>query len=288
MLAQIIPPVLMILSIAIIVFLIGRKVPDSIKKINKSTSDSEDPNKKIDSREFKEKMANFLEKTLRRIKIFILKTDARLMQLIKNLQKRKDERNEAQAKKLPFKEDFEEKKPTIVSPQEKIDKLVESLPKTKTIEERKKEEEQENLEKEAEKLLEEEKRKKPILKRMTEIREKLMKNNEKPKKKKKKKKKKQQDKKKKTKETKKEKEKRRRVINLAETRRVMIEREEEALIKRIAANPKDDQSYVGLGRLYLKIENFSDAKASFEQALKINRGNIHAKKFLKEIAQKGY
>jgi len=52
---------------------------------------------------------------------------------------------------------------------------------------------------------------------------------------------------------------------------------EEALIERIAINPKDVEAYERLGEYYLEIKNYEDAKECFRQVLKLNPANRNVK-----------
>ncbi|MBD3244516.1 MAG: hypothetical protein GF335_00805 [Candidatus Moranbacteria bacterium] len=280
MFEQIIPPALMIISAAAIIYIFGRRIPDSYKNFKKETKDDENL-QKADSKSFKEKLVDILEKILRKLKIIILKSDARLMQLIRSIQDRK--KNSTNTKSVKFTKDQQE---SILSIEEKNGQDDKEKGEKSFLQKAKdrfsKQKEPVNFEISKEEFSpkqsdgEEELQKKdktPILERMNELREKLNIKKEEEKKPQTKSKKK-IVKKQKTAE---------RTIDLEEARQVMFEREEESLIKRISSNPKDDNSYVELGKLYLKADNLDDAIASFNQALKINKGNISAKKFLKEI-----
>lgn len=59
--------------------------------------------------------------------------------------------------------------------------------------------------------------------------------------------------------------------------------EEKKYIKTIIKNPSDVNTYRALGLLYLKQKNYKDAKASFQQILKIDSKNKEAKEKLEEI-----
>jgi tetratricopeptide (TPR) repeat protein len=52
---------------------------------------------------------------------------------------------------------------------------------------------------------------------------------------------------------------------------------EEALIKRIALNPKDIEAYERLGDYYLESENYNDSHECFSQVLKLNPGHHKAR-----------
>lgn len=71
-----------------------------------------------------------------------------------------------------------------------------------------------------------------------------------------------------------------------EQEREFVELEKE-FIYRIAKNPNDIESYLALGSLYLSVGNYDDAEQSFRHALKINPGSRKAKKGLREIEQRG-
>jgi len=52
---------------------------------------------------------------------------------------------------------------------------------------------------------------------------------------------------------------------------------EEALIERIAVNPKDMEAYERLGEYYMETKNYIDAKECFKQVLKLNPSNRNIK-----------
>ena len=58
---------------------------------------------------------------------------------------------------------------------------------------------------------------------------------------------------------------------------------EEALIHRIAENPKDNEAYRELGDYYMSIGNIKDAKDSFKMVLKLRPRDLKAKSSLREI-----
>jgi len=58
---------------------------------------------------------------------------------------------------------------------------------------------------------------------------------------------------------------------------------EEALIHRIAENPKDVEAYRELGDYYLSTGNIKDAKDSFKMVLKLRPRDLKAKSSLREI-----
>lgn len=61
---------------------------------------------------------------------------------------------------------------------------------------------------------------------------------------------------------------------------------EEALIHRIAENPKDMEAYRELGDYYMSIGNIKDAKDSFKMVLKLRPRDLKAKSSLREIEMK--
>jgi hypothetical protein len=61
---------------------------------------------------------------------------------------------------------------------------------------------------------------------------------------------------------------------------------EEALIHRIAENPKDVEAYRELGDYYLSTGNIKDAKDSFKMVLKLRPRDLKAKSSLREIEMK--
>jgi len=61
---------------------------------------------------------------------------------------------------------------------------------------------------------------------------------------------------------------------------------EDALIHRIAENPKDVEAYRELGDYYLSIGNIKDAKDSFKIVLKLRPRDLKAKSSLREIEMK--
>lgn len=63
----------------------------------------------------------------------------------------------------------------------------------------------------------------------------------------------------------------------------MKDRLEELLIERIAANPKDLEAYERLGQYYMEIRGYADAKECFKQVIKLNPGNRNAKYRLKRL-----
>ncbi|MDD5489489.1 MAG: hypothetical protein PHP25_02320 [Candidatus Moranbacteria bacterium] len=58
---------------------------------------------------------------------------------------------------------------------------------------------------------------------------------------------------------------------------------EDALIHRIAENPKDNEAYRELGDYYMSIGNIKDAKDSFKMVLKLRPRDLKAKSSLREI-----
>lgn len=59
--------------------------------------------------------------------------------------------------------------------------------------------------------------------------------------------------------------------------RAFLKNEEERLIIEIAKNPKNSALYEQLGDLYAEMENFEDAKESYEACLELNPANISIK-----------
>jgi|SRR3989344_3526442 len=79
------------------------------------------------------------------------------------------------------------------------------------------------------------------------------------------------------------------VIKVQTTPQITVEdmkREEQRLIIEIAKNPKDSRLYEVLGDLYLKMNNLSDAKESFEAAIELNPTSESIKKKLSFILEK--
>ena len=312
---QIISAVLMILSVGIILFLIGRKVPNSMKNLGSKNENNENFNSQSGGKgsDYKSKLKKFLEKLLRKIKILILKTDAKIMQIIKKLQNKDVSSSENVLTKLDeYPEEQEKAKDDELK--KETDENTSKGKKTSLFKKinfskfRKKPDISEKIEEEENRYNSQETEaedpeanKEPILKRMSEIRKKLTKIPKAPPPKEEKEDQgfeeyeKEVDKEatiKTSQKAKKSKPKKeisfpKRKMDLAETRRVMFERQEETIIKKISANPKDDKAYVELGKLYLKVENLEDAKASFNQAIKLNRGNYEAKKLLRDVSSMG-
>ena len=65
-----------------------------------------------------------------------------------------------------------------------------------------------------------------------------------------------------------------------------MKREEQRLIIEIAKNPKDSRLYEVLGELYVKMNNFSDAKESFEAAIELSPHNEELQKKLSFVLEK--
>ena len=65
-----------------------------------------------------------------------------------------------------------------------------------------------------------------------------------------------------------------------------MKREEQGLIIEIAKNPKDSKLYETLGDLYVKMNNLSDAKESFEAAVELNPSSEILQKKLSQVAEK--
>jgi len=62
-----------------------------------------------------------------------------------------------------------------------------------------------------------------------------------------------------------------------------VSEEEKKYIDMIAENPKDGQAYRGLGFIYLNQKNYSDARACFRRALKLNSQDEEVRIKLNEI-----
>lgn len=65
-----------------------------------------------------------------------------------------------------------------------------------------------------------------------------------------------------------------------------IKKEEQRLIIEIAKNPKDSRLYEALGNLYIKMNNFFDAKESFEAAIELSPHNEELQKKLSQVIEK--
>ena len=65
-----------------------------------------------------------------------------------------------------------------------------------------------------------------------------------------------------------------------------MKKEEQRLIIEIAKNPKDFKLYEILGDVYLKTNNFSDAKESYEAAIELNPHNEELQKKLSQLIEK--
>lgn len=65
-----------------------------------------------------------------------------------------------------------------------------------------------------------------------------------------------------------------------------MKREEQRLIIEIAKNPKDSKLYEVLGDLYTKMNNFSDAKESYEAAIELSPNNGELQKKLSLVLDK--
>ena len=65
-----------------------------------------------------------------------------------------------------------------------------------------------------------------------------------------------------------------------------LKKEEQGLIIEIAKSPKDSRLYETLGDLYVKMNNLSDAKESFEAATELNPNNEELQKKLSQIVKK--
>lgn len=65
-----------------------------------------------------------------------------------------------------------------------------------------------------------------------------------------------------------------------------MKKEEQGLIIEIAKNPKNSSLYEALGDLYLKMNNLSDAKESFEAAVELNPNSEALKQKLSSVLRK--
>ena len=65
-----------------------------------------------------------------------------------------------------------------------------------------------------------------------------------------------------------------------------MKREEQGMIIEIAKNPKDPRLYEVLGDLYVKMNNFSDAKESFEAAIELSPHNEELQKKYSQVVEK--
>ncbi|MDP3792561.1 MAG: hypothetical protein Q8Q89_02410 [bacterium] len=65
-----------------------------------------------------------------------------------------------------------------------------------------------------------------------------------------------------------------------------LKNEEERLIIEIAQNPKDSNLYEKLGDLYIEMENWLDAKESYEAAIELNSTDEELKKKLSSALEK--
>ena len=74
--------------------------------------------------------------------------------------------------------------------------------------------------------------------------------------------------------------------NLGEDTSNWMKKEEQKLIIEIAKNPKDSKLYEVLGDLYVMMNNFSDAKESFEAAIELNPHNEELQKKLSQVLEK--
>lgn len=65
-----------------------------------------------------------------------------------------------------------------------------------------------------------------------------------------------------------------------------LKNEESRLIMEIAKNPKDSQLYEALGDLYMEMENWTDAKESYEASIELNPQNELLKQKLSSALEK--
>lgn len=237
---EFIPQVLMVVSAGGFLFLLGKKIPQSAKEFKQESTSILGASEKTASGNLgvAESISKSIEKLLRRIKVLVLKSDAKLMELIKTLQKKRgvsDQKGEVPVIQVG-------EKPAAISQKPSGNKTA-FISRVNTIKE---------------KLIARQLPKITSLRREPKPKEAKWEKTPSPS----------------------------RSINVEEGRRAMFEMREKVLIKRISLNPRNDDAYVDLGKLYKESGNFSDAYASFEQALKINKGNVSAKKLLKELEEK--
>jgi len=237
---EFIPQALLVISAGGFLFLLGRKIPQSVRELQQEGMSILSVNEKTapGSLGVAESFSKSVEKFLRRVKVLVLKSDAKLMELIKTLQKKRgaSDQSESGTDKLPVGTASVVSQPQLTSKETFINKvntikkklIATQLPKITSL-----------RKEQAPKIV---KREKVV----TQARS----------------------------------------INVEEGRRAMFEMREKVLIKRISLNPRNDDAYVDLGKLYRELGNFTDAHASFGQALKINKGNVSAKKLLKELEEK--
>ncbi|KKR21529.1 MAG: hypothetical protein UT50_C0007G0015 [Candidatus Moranbacteria bacterium GW2011_GWA2_39_41] len=68
-----------------------------------------------------------------------------------------------------------------------------------------------------------------------------------------------------------------------QARTEMKDRLEDLLIERIAANPKDTEAYERLGEYYMEIDSLNDAKECFKQVLKLDPKNRNVRYRMKRL-----
>lgn len=210
--------------------MIGRKVISSIKKFDKKefenrTKSSED----LGPEKMKERLFRGLEKMLRRIKVMVLQSDTKIMEIIKRLRRKRGEGQPAVDEKKEVVGVTDESKEDKRSILERVSKIKQKLATSKNLIKVDSLKKQEIA--------------KPLKPKASSSEH----------------------------------------VNVEEVKRVMFERQEKALIRKISLNHGDDEAYVELGKLYKDSNNLKDARASFNQAIKINKGNVTAKKFIKEL-----
>jgi len=240
--SEFIPQALIVISASGILFILGRKFPQSARDIEKErVSLLANPvqvpavNSLTGTRKsITEKFSKFAEKLLRKVKVLALKSDAKLMELIKYLQKKREPNGQLSSGEIkapiPVQSRQIRERETIMNRMASIKKRLtenKQIARITSLRKEKKEPANQNSSSAAP-----------------------------------------------------------RSVNVEEGRRAMFEMRERVLIKKISLNPRNADAYVELGRLYKESENWGDAKASFEQALKINKGNVIAKKLLKETEEK--
>ena len=75
-------------------------------------------------------------------------------------------------------------------------------------------------------------------------------------------------------------------VDAKENNSELWKKEEQRLIIEIAKNPKSPKLYDGLGDLYIKMGDYSDAKESFEAAMELDPNNEDLKKKLSLVLEK--
>ena len=230
MLKEFIPQLLMIISAAAVLFLVGRKAISSIKNLDKKELENRTKSlEDLGPEKMKERLFKGLEKMLRKVKIIALQGDTKIMEIIKRLRLKREEGKTVVDEKKNLDEAVEEGKKDKKSILERVSKIKKKLASSGN-------------------LVKVDSLKKQVV--VNPLKPKTVSSES---------------------------------VNVEEVKKVMLEREEKALIRKISLDHGDDDAYVKLGKLYRDSNNLKDARASFNQALKINKGNVAAKKFLKEL-----